>query len=206
MKIIISTVSLLLILASTANCDELDKYAKINFIKELGIVHIKALSLVNTGPYAISILGVNKKNASLLAKKYGLYLGYYKYGPIEVEDIVRSKKIKIKIRYEQPKGGQCGANPPAVINLWINGKQIIKNVLFHEECFGRPSINEAIIYINDEGSPRVELTVAKNDWQTLLSLFFTIGSFAGEHDIIDEKLLDEDIERTYPKLNKLYQN
>ena len=205
MKILISTISLFLMLASTATCDELDKFARINFIKELGIVHIKALSLVNVGDFVTSISGVNKKNVSLLAKKYGLFLGCYKCGPIELEETVRSKKIKIKIIYQEPKGGQCGANPPAIINLWIDGKQIIKNVLFHEECFGRPSIDEAIIYI-DEAGLRLNLTVAKNDWQTLLSLPFIINGFKGGESLIDEDILDKKIKQFYPKLYQLYQN
>lgn len=205
MKILISILLLIGIFSTSASCDELEKYVRINFIKELGIVHIKALTLVNASDSGIlTEKGINKKNASVLAKKYGLYLGYYKCGPIILEDTIKSAKIKIQIMYDKPSGGQCGANPAANIKIWVNGKPIIKDVLFHQECFGRPSINEAIIYI-DEPGPRLDLTVAKNDWETLLSVPF--NSYGNNLEKpIDEELIEKEIKRYYPKLYKLNQN
>lgn len=51
----------------------------------------------------------------------------------------------------------------------------------------------------------LDITVAKNDWETLLSVPFNSYGIKLEKPI-DEELIEKEIKRYYPKLYKLNQN
>ena len=175
MRLLVFALCICLIFSANAICDETYKFAQITFVKELGFLDVKARSIGNIGKYLKEKkFEYNKKNIELLANKYGLYLGSHSYGPIEFEEAIGNNNIKIRIEYEKERAsGQCGANPPAIINIWLNGKELIKNVLFHQECFDRPSIDEVSIKYYPEG-PLINFIIAKNKikiWEEQERLF-----------------------------------
>jgi hypothetical protein len=137
-----------------AQADEYYKFVKITCTKEVGFLEIQATGMHNIRDFVWgeSLTKLNLKALETLRKKYGLYLGSYLMGKITNNCKLFGKMVKTEIVYDRPKErGQCSANPSAILNLWVDDVELIKNVTFHEDCWNVPSVYKiSLEFINGE--------------------------------------------------------
>jgi len=151
----IFTVFIILILMPTISYgDEPYKFTRITCAKEINYLEIEAICIYNIRNYVwqrdpkSKKSQVNLKNMKMLEEKYGLFSE-----PIIKTQckLARGDTVKIEIKYGKPRAtGQCGADPSAFLNLWVDDFQLIKHIPFHETCWNNPSVHKISLRFEED--------------------------------------------------------
>ena len=111
-----------------ASADEYSKMVKITCAPAVGIFELQATGNANIGDFGWH---GSQPEIEKLAKENGLFLS----GRIDQSCVIPTHHIRVQINYREPRPkGNCGGNPGAELNAWVNDINVLNNVPFAESC------------------------------------------------------------------------